>query len=168
MGTIALLLVLQDAYFYWTHRAMHHRRLFRAVHHVHHLSRTPSPWAAYAFAPAEALVHAAFVPLVTLVVPVHELALFAFLAIMIARNVLGHLGVELLPAGALRRIGWSTTTTHHALHHHRPHGNYGLYFTWWDRLCGTTDPSYEATFATVTSRPNPRELDDACVRQRAP
>ncbi|HEY1810757.1 MAG TPA: sterol desaturase family protein [Kofleriaceae bacterium] len=152
--TVALLIVLQDAYFYWTHRAMHHRWLFRRMHLVHHLSRNPSPWAAYAFAPAEAFVHAAFVPLVVLVMPVHHVALFVFLTFMIVRNVLGHLGVELFPAGFTR--GWlrfSTTTTHHALHHYRVRGNYGLYFTWWDRIAGTTDPTYETTFDALTTTP---------------
>ncbi|MEP6859607.1 MAG: sterol desaturase family protein [Deltaproteobacteria bacterium] len=49
---------------YWTYRAMHHPWLFRRVHRIHHLPHNPSPWAAYAFAPGEALVHALFVPLV--------------------------------------------------------------------------------------------------------
>jgi sterol desaturase/sphingolipid hydroxylase (fatty acid hydroxylase superfamily) len=30
--------------------------------------------------------------------------------------------------------------------------NYGLYFTFWDRLMGTTDPQYEAAFDEVASR----------------
>jgi sterol desaturase/sphingolipid hydroxylase (fatty acid hydroxylase superfamily) len=34
---------------------MHDRRLFRLVHRVHHRSHDPSPWAAYAFGPIEAL-----------------------------------------------------------------------------------------------------------------
>src|SRR5580765_5269059 len=77
--TVGLLIVLQDTYFYWTHRAMHHRLLFRRMHLVHHLSRNPSPWAAYAFHPGEAIVHAAFVPMVALVIPLHQLAIFSFL-----------------------------------------------------------------------------------------
>jgi len=149
--SIAALIVLHDAYFYWTHRAMHHPALFRRVHRVHHLSHNPSPWAAYAFAPAEALVHALFVPLCLLVMPIHQYALFAFLAFMIVRNVLGHLGIELFPAWFVhRRISrWSTTTTHHGLHHARVRTNFGLYFTWWDRAMGTTDPTYEAAFAAL-------------------
>jgi sterol desaturase/sphingolipid hydroxylase (fatty acid hydroxylase superfamily) len=152
--SIAVLVILQDAYFYWTHRAMHHPWLFRRVHRVHHLSHNPSPWAAYAFAPPEALVHALFVPLVLLVMPVHQLALFAFLGIMIARNVLGHLGIELFPVWFVhrRRWRWSTTTTHHGLHHARVRTNFGLYFTWWDRAMGTTDPTYEATFDAIVTR----------------
>jgi len=150
-ASVALIIIAHDAYFYWTHRAMHHPALFRRVHRVHHLSHNPSPWAAYAFAPAEALVHALFVPLCLLVMPIHQYALFAFLAFMIVRNVLGHLGIELFPAWFVhRRISrWSTTTTHHGLHHARVRTNFGLYFTWWDRAMGTTDPTYEAAFAAL-------------------
>src|SRR5262245_59636014 len=55
--SVALLLILQDTYFYWTHRAMHHRRIFPWMHRVHHASTNPSPFTAYAFSPFEALVH---------------------------------------------------------------------------------------------------------------
>jgi sterol desaturase/sphingolipid hydroxylase (fatty acid hydroxylase superfamily) len=63
---------------------------------------------------------------------------------MIVRNVLGHAGFELMPAGFARSLwlGWLTTSTHHDLHHAASRWNYGLYFTWWDRLMGTEHPSY--------------------------
>ncbi len=32
---------------------------------------------------------------------------------------------------------WLITATHHQLHHDRYQCNYGLYFRFWDRLCGT-------------------------------
>jgi sterol desaturase/sphingolipid hydroxylase (fatty acid hydroxylase superfamily) len=154
-ATVVLLVVLQDTYFYWTHRALHHRRLYRVVHRVHHRSTNPSPWTAYAFSPFEALVHAAFVPLVWLVVPMHEAAVFVFLAFMIVRNVLGHLSIELYWPGFTggRFSGWHTTTTHHTLHHQHFTSNYGLYFTFWDRVIGTTDPRYHSTFERVASGP---------------
>ncbi len=150
--SIALLIVLHDTYFYWTHRLMHHRLLFKHVHRVHHLSHNPSPWAAYAFSPFEAVIQAGYVPLFTLVLPLHELALFSFLGFMIARNVVGHAGVEMFPRGFVRAFGaLSTTTTHHALHHRRSDVNYGLYFPFWDRVMGTTHPHYEETFESVTA-----------------
>jgi len=40
--SVALMLVAHDTWFYWTHRAMHHPRLFRPFHRTHHLSRTPT------------------------------------------------------------------------------------------------------------------------------
>jgi sterol desaturase/sphingolipid hydroxylase (fatty acid hydroxylase superfamily) len=33
---VVLLDVLHDAWFYWTHRALHWRPLYRAVHWEHH------------------------------------------------------------------------------------------------------------------------------------
>jgi lathosterol oxidase len=154
-ATIVLLIVLQDAYFYFTHRAMHHRKLFGFFHRVHHLSTRPTPWSAYAFAPGEAVVHAAFVPLVWAVVPMHQLAVFAFLLFMITRNVLGHLSIELFPSGFAQHRLWGlvTTTTHHGMHHRRSNANYGLYFTFWDRVMGTTDARYVSEFEAVASRP---------------
>jgi sterol desaturase/sphingolipid hydroxylase (fatty acid hydroxylase superfamily) len=153
--TVVVLVVVQDTYFYWTHRAMHHPWLFRRVHLAHHRSANPSPFAAYAFSPLEALMHAAFVPLVLLALPLHPVALFLFLAFMILRNVLGHLGIELYPRWFVRSrwSRWSTTTTHHALHHRHSGSNFGLYFTWWDRIMGTTDPAYERTYEAITSAP---------------
>jgi sterol desaturase/sphingolipid hydroxylase (fatty acid hydroxylase superfamily) len=33
--------------------------------------------------------------------------------------------------------GWLITASHHQRHHDEYRCNYGLYFTVWDRLCGT-------------------------------
>ncbi len=146
--SLAGMLVVHDAYFYWTHRAMHHRRLFALFHRTHHLSRTPTPWAAYSFAVPEAIVQGAFVPLFLLFVPLHALSLFAFGTIQIVRNVMGHAGAELHPAafGPGRWLGWNNTTTHHDLHHESGRYNYGLYFRWWDKLMGTEHHDYRSKF----------------------
>jgi len=152
--SIAILVVLQDAYFYWTHRAMHRPALYRLFHRAHHEAKVASPWTAYAFAIPEAFVHALFVPLVWLFVPMHELAVFAFLVFMIVRNMLGHLSIELMPSGFTRHPfwGWWTTTTHHALHHAHAGFDFGLYSTFWDRLMGTTHPRYHETFEQIACR----------------
>jgi lathosterol oxidase len=153
-ATLALMVVAHDAWFYWTHRAMHHPRLFRLFHGTHHRSHTPTPWAAYAFAWPEAIVQAVFLPLFLLLMPVHGLVLFAFIMHMIVRNVMGHAGVELHARGwaGSRWLGWMSTTTHHDLHHATGRWNYGLYFTWWDRLTGTEHPDYVRTFDRATRR----------------
>ena len=149
---LAAMIVAHDAYFYWMHRAMHHKSLFRIAHLHHHKSRTPTPWAAYSFASIEAAAEAAFVPAYLLLVstlgaPMYDFAIFIFLAHMIIRNVMGHAGVELFPAGWTRSpLGWITTTTHHDLHHSQGNSNFGLYFTWWDRWMGTEHPQYEERF----------------------
>ncbi len=45
-----------------------------------------------------------------------------------------------------------TTVTNHDMHHSRLTGNYGLYFTWWDRWMGTGHPAYPEEFKAVTIR----------------
>lgn len=148
----ALIVVLHDAWFYWIHRAMHSRRLFRATHLHHHKSRTPTPWTAYSFSSWEAVFEAAFMPLFLLVTSLFGLAyagfaVFLFLWHMIIRNVMAHAGHELFPAGWVDNplTDWISTTTHHDLHHSEAH-NYGFYFTWWDRLMGTEHPRYKQEF----------------------
>lgn len=150
--SLAAIVVLHDAYFYWAHRLMHHPLIFRAIHHVHHRSQTPSPWAAYAFAPAEAVIHAVFLTALIFVMPLHPTVIYIFLLHMILRNVIGHSGFELFPRGVVRHpvFGALTTTTHHDLHHSTVDTNFGLYFTWWDRWMETEHGRYRETFDRVT------------------
>lgn len=153
-ATLALMIVAHDAYFYWTHRAMHHPRLFRLFHRTHHKSRTPTPWTAYAFDIPEAVVIVGFVPLWIALVPMHDWAVFIFVTWQIVRNVIGHAGVELSPVSGRRsRLwGWLNTTTHHDLHHQSGRYNYALYFSWWDRWMGTEHPDYQARVAEIVER----------------
>lgn len=155
LAYVGAMMLAHDAWFYWTHRLMHHRRLFRTFHRLHHRSTTPTPLAAYAFNATEAAVEAAFFVLWINVVPTPWIALFLFLALVMLRNVWGHSGVELMPAGFADHRFWGlfATTTHHDLHHSGGlRYNYGLYFTWWDRLMGTEHPRYRETFREVTAR----------------
>lgn len=142
---------LHDAYFYWSHRAMHHPLLYRKVHLVHHKSTNPSPWTAYAFHPLEAIVEAGIIPLIAFTIPVHRSAFFIFMLFQIIYNVYGHLGYELYPENFHKtRIGkWVNTGTAHNQHHKSFFGNYGLYTLIWDRLLGTIREDYDAAFNQV-------------------
>jgi len=161
--SIPVMLVMHDTYFYWTHRFMHWKPVFKHVHRVHHLSHDPSPLAAYAFHPLEAVIEAGIGPLVMLTLPVHRNAFLIFLTIQLFMNVLGHLGFELYPRGFLRSpVGrLFTTTTHHHQHHQKTNWNFGLYFNVWDRLLGTNHARYEATFEAVTDAPATEETPEA-------
>jgi sterol desaturase/sphingolipid hydroxylase (fatty acid hydroxylase superfamily) len=148
VASVGVMVLMHDAYFYWTHRLMHHPRVYRLVHRTHHLSTSPTPWAAYAFSPAEAVVQAGIGPLIVFTVPTHPLAFGTFMVWQITFNVLGHCGYEILPWWFMRTpLGWLlNSVTHHAQHHERFRANYGLYFNVWDRLMGTNHPDYEGRF----------------------
>jgi len=151
--SIVLILLVHDTYFYWTHRAMHHPMFFKVFHKVHHLSTNPSPWAAFAFHPLEAVVEANIIILVAFLFPIHPLSIALFLLIMMIYNVYGHLGFELYPRGFSKSAfgKWINTSVNHNQHHQFFKGNYGLYFLWWDRWMGTIREDYDRQFEEVKS-----------------
>jgi sterol desaturase/sphingolipid hydroxylase (fatty acid hydroxylase superfamily) len=151
--SVPVMLILHDTYFYWTHRFMHWKPVFKRVHLLHHRSHDPSPLASFAFHPLEALIEAGIAPLIALTLPVHRSAFFLFLTLSMLINVYGHLGFELGPRGFMRSrlLAWLfNTTTHHHQHHQKTKWNFGLYFNVWDRLMGTNHPEYEATYEALT------------------
>jgi Delta7-sterol 5-desaturase len=137
--SVLLFLLAHDTWFYWTHRWMHRPGPFRLAHAVHHASRPPTAWAAMAFHPIEALTGAVAIPLLVFVIPIHVAALGLVLGIMTVMGVTNHMGWEVFPRflWSGRLGGWLITASHHQRHHEQYGCNYGLYFRFWDRLCGT-------------------------------
>lgn len=137
--SVVLYLLLHDAWFYWTHRLMHRPQWFRIAHAVHHESRPPTAWAAMNFHLIEAVTGAIVIPALVFVIPIHIAALGVVLAIMTIMGVSNHMGWEMFPRWVVQGPAgrWLITATHHQRHHERYLCNFGLYFRFWDRLCGT-------------------------------
>ncbi len=146
--SIVFMIAIQDTYFYWTHRLMHARLLFRWFHRTHHLSINVNPWTTYSLAPLEALVASGSSVLIVFLVPVSGLALLIFATMNTAYAVYSHLGYELYPRGTAQHwLGrWINTSVAHNTHHARARHNYGGYFLFWDRCMGTIDPDYAARY----------------------
>ncbi|WP_207433106.1 sterol desaturase family protein [Sabulibacter ruber] len=164
--SVVMALVIHDAYFYWTHRFMHHPRFFKLFHLTHHKSVNPSPWAAFSFSPLEAIVEGGIIFVVAMLIPIHPLAIVLFLFFMTVYNVYGHLGYEIYPQWLVNsRLGkWLNTSTNHNMHHKFFKGNYGLYFRCWDEWMGTTHAKYEETLNKLVSKKKekkPLEMADA-------
>jgi len=137
--SVLLYLFVHDTWFYWTHRLMHRPRWFRLAHAVHHASRPPTAWAAMSFHPIEALSGAVVIPVLVFLVPIHVAMLGVVLTVMTIMGVTNHMGWEMFPRALVHsRAGqWLITASHHHRHHEHYQCNYGLYFRFWDRLCGT-------------------------------
>ena len=101
-----LMVFMHDAYFYWMHRIMHHPKLFRLFHLVHHKSSNPSPWAAYAFHPLEAVAESMIFAIFLFTIPVHPIHLMLFFIFSLSYSVYGHLGFELYPMGFSHHLVW--------------------------------------------------------------
>ena len=138
-ASVLVYLLLHDAWFYWTHRLLHVPAVYRAVHHVHHASHPPTAWAAMSFHPLESIIGAIVIPALILTIPIHVAALLVVLSVMTLMGVSNHLGWEIFPQSLVTsRAGqWLITASHHHLHHQRNKCNYGLYFRFWDHLCGS-------------------------------
>jgi sterol desaturase/sphingolipid hydroxylase (fatty acid hydroxylase superfamily) len=148
VATFIVLLVVNDAWFYWWHRLLHHPKLFAHVHAVHHKSVDVNPFSSYSFHLVEALILGGWVLPVVLIVPLYLPMLGVLQAVGLANNVMSHLGYEFLPRWLLRLplLRWVNTSTFHNLHHTSLDGNYALMFRAWDRLLGTEVRSYEQAF----------------------
>lgn len=151
--TIALSIVLQDTWFYWTHRLIHNKHIFPYVHLVHHRFTNPTPFAAYAFHPAEAFVQALIFYLILFIIPVHPSAVFIAVNISLLINAYGHLGYEIFPPYILNTFLFKiiNSSVYHNMHHQNFYGNYGLYFRFWDKLMGTEFENYEKKFEEIVT-----------------
>jgi Delta7-sterol 5-desaturase len=152
--SIAFMIFAHDAYFYWTHRLMHHPKLFKLFHLVHHQSVNTTPYTSFSFHPLESVVEFGIIPIIAVFMPIHLSALIVFTVFSIVFNVFGHTGYEIAPSGFTRHwlFKWLNTPTHHNMHHEKSRFNYSLYFNIWDRLMNTNHPEYDHTFEQIKSR----------------
>jgi sterol desaturase/sphingolipid hydroxylase (fatty acid hydroxylase superfamily) len=132
--------VVMDGVLYWTHRAMHATPWLWAFHSVHHSQREMTALANFRFHAGDVFVRglAQFVPGLLLGIP-----LWVWLPtvwIQVALDGLAHSG-----------LGWSygpvgrvlVSPRFHRVHHsadlaHRDR-NFGMTYSFWDRLFGTAD-----------------------------
>jgi len=136
--SILLMIIVHDTYSYWIHRLIHHKWLFKHVHLLHHKFKNPSPWSAFAFHPFESLLTLGIIPVVMFLMPWHNLALIIFITIIIVYDTFVHLGYNIKE---LKVFKWQNTPKDHDVHHRNSKYNFGLYFTFWDRLMGTYSTS---------------------------
>jgi len=137
--SVFIVLLLQDTYYYWTHRWMHKPKIYKYFHLVHHKSVHSTVWTSFSFHPLETIVQALLLPILICILPLHFYAIITVLSIMTISATINHAGVEVYPTGTLGKwfkqifIG----ATHHDFHHTKFNYNYGLYFTFWDRVMKT-------------------------------
>ncbi len=134
-------------FYYFLHRAMHHKRLFW-MHRWHHESLVTTPMTGFSMHPAEALGW--IVGMLTPAIVLSQLGLLGFwggafwLWFVWAGNIAGHANAEMFP---LRSSPASTLVSnpisYHSLHHARFDGHYGFVAAFMDRLFGTEFPDWK-------------------------
>ena len=157
--SLLIFMLLHETYYYWLHRWMHYPKVFRIVHKVHHDSNITSPFTAFSFHPLEGLLQAIFLPVVLMIFPMHYYVIIIQLTIMTLSSVINHLDIEIYPKKFNKNIlgRWLIGATHHSLHHRQIKYNYGLYFTFWDKIKKTESPAYNDLFESSTELIIPEE-----------
>ena len=152
--SVVLVLVLHETYYYWLHRLMHHPSVYKWVHKSHHDSITTSAWTSFAFHPTESILQSVILPFLLFIIPVHYVAVGVILLIMTTTSVINHLNTEIYPEGFHQHwFGkWWIGATHHSLHHSQFRYNFGLYFTFWDKLMRTESPDFKRLFEKKTKK----------------
>jgi sterol desaturase/sphingolipid hydroxylase (fatty acid hydroxylase superfamily) len=151
--SLIIFMFLHETYYYWLHRWMHVPSVFKIVHKIHHNSNITSPFTAFSFHPIEAAFQAIFLPMMLMILPMHYYVILLQLTIMTVSSVVNHLDIEIYPEHFHKHpVGrWLIGASHHSLHHKQFKYNYGLYFTFWDKLKNTESPFFSKLFEAKTS-----------------
>jgi fatty acid hydroxylase domain-containing protein 2 len=140
--TFGIALVVEEPLFYYSHKLLHWRVLYKRIHKMHHAYHAPHSLASLYAHPLEAL----FCNLLAMNLPLficnfHLLTCFVAIVLGWASSLVGHCGYE-IPV-----LSWMVPKGNfHDLHHEHSTGNYGT-AGWLDRLVGTdikaSEPSKE-------------------------
>ncbi len=82
---------------------------------------------------------------------------------MTLSSVINHLNIEIYPKNFNKSsIGkWLIGATHHSLHHKQFKYNFGLYFTFWDKIKKTESPLYDELFLKSTLSADNKKVENA-------
>lgn len=163
--TVITMLVISDTWFYWSHRTMHHPGIYKYVHALHHKSLDVNPYTSTSFHVIEALWLTVWVLPLAMVMPISMTALGVVQVLGTFNNLKSHLGYELFPNFfRIAPFNMLVTATNHSLHHTQYNGNYGLFFRFWDIVCGTELNATESTFEEIHQRKNASIIDNTKYR----
>jgi Delta7-sterol 5-desaturase len=148
-----MLIFIDDTWFYWCHRLLHHRAIYKYIHFEHHKSVDVNPFTSLSFHFLEPFLLTLWIFPVAFFLPTYAPVLGLVQIWGLLENIKSHLGYEFYPTKFNKSwLRFLTTSTHHNMHHNHFDGNYGIHFRFWDRLLGTEFKDYEAEFDKIKAR----------------
>ena len=144
---ICVFFVLEDAWHYWLHRALHWGPLYKNIHKIHHTYSAPFGLAAEYASPIEVMLLGAGsvgIPILWVLFTgqLHILTMYLWIVGRLFQAIDAHSGYE-FPWSLHHFLPFWAGADHHDTHHERFIGNYASSFRWWD-YCMDTESGPEA------------------------
>ena len=128
--------VIEDTWHYFFHRLLHHRRVYKYIHKVHHHFQVPFGLVAEYAHPLETLILGGGFFFGILFFANHVFFLWAWMFFRLLETIDVHSGYD-FPFNPLHLIPGYAGARWHDFHHMNFNGNYSSTFVWWDKLFGT-------------------------------
>ena len=140
--------ILEDAWHYWFHRALHYGPLYKNIHKLHHTYSAPFGLAAEYASPIETMllgfgVVGTPIVWVSVVGNLHLMTMFTWIVLRLFQAIDAHSGYD-FPWSLRRILPFWAGADHHDLHHEKFIGNYASSFRWWD-YCLDTEAGLDAS-----------------------
>jgi sterol desaturase/sphingolipid hydroxylase (fatty acid hydroxylase superfamily) len=144
---------IDDAWFYWCHRLLHHPRIYRYIHAEHHKSIDVNPFTSMSFHFMEPFLLSFWIFPVSMLIPTYAPVLMLVQIIGLLENIKSHLGYEFYPSWLNKSwLRFFTSSTYHNMHHTKFKGNYGVHFRLWDKWMDTELKDYETEYEHIKKR----------------
>jgi len=129
-------MIVNDTLFYWSHRALHHPSVYKRFHKQHHEFHVSLGITTEYASPFES-VFSNTIPTVLgpLIMGSHPTLLWMWLVFREIETVDAHCGY-VFPFSPMRPFPFNGPQRHD-YHHSNNTGNFGSFFTFWDKLMGT-------------------------------
>ena len=151
-GQVIFCMLIEDVAFYFSHRFLHHPRVYATFHKIHHENKVNWILASVHTHPFEYAIGNIY-PMVLgpllLWHRIHRASAFGWYFVRIFESLESHCGYS-FPFSPFRLLPFQLDANYHFFHHENNVGNYSTFFTWWDTIFGTNAEFYK--FKEVKSK----------------
>ncbi|XP_064614284.1 methylsterol monooxygenase 1-like [Liolophura sinensis] len=134
--------IIEDTWHYFLHQALHHKRIYKHIHKVHHFYQAPFGMTAEYAHPAETLILGMGFFWGILLLCNHFILMWVWVSIRLIETIDVHSGYDVPYLNIFHLIPFYGGSRFHDFHHRNFIGNYSSTFTWWDKIFGT-DQQYK-------------------------
>ncbi|GGB04704.1 MULTISPECIES: sterol desaturase family protein [Mucilaginibacter] len=137
-----LLFMLMDLAMFIFHYFIHHSVIYKAIHKFHHHYADPIPIDLFVLHPIETIGFGSLWLIILALYGFNFYAVLIYLTANLFFGIMGHLGIEPVPASVRKMAPFKYlgTPSFHHRHHLEIDFNFGFYTNIWDRLFKTYKP----------------------------